>query len=119
MNVPSFSAVPAAGQQKHFGGDCLPAYSSPRSTSGESYQNEAVSISTMSRTTSHFSLDSAVRCKPSVRRTNGGVLAHDEQAFHLAVGHVEPVTEVGVVARDARQPIEIPSRFLWSRASPY
>ena len=62
VNVPSFSAVPAAGNKKisvaMFSGE-----SSPRSTSGESDQNEAVSISTMSRTTSHLSLASALRSR--------------------------------------------------------
>src|SRR5438270_5797930 len=57
---PSFSACPAAGRRK----TSVPissGFSSPRSTSGESCQKEAVSSSTRSRTTSHFNLASALR----------------------------------------------------------
>ena len=61
VNEPSFSPCPAAGSRKTsvaISWGC----SSPRSTSGESSQNDAVSISTMSRTTSHFNFESALRC---------------------------------------------------------
>ena len=75
--------------------------SSPRSTSGESYQKEAVSVSTMSRTTSHFSLDESLALEASVGRADGGILAHHEQPFELSVRHVEPVAEVRMVAGDA------------------
>ena len=62
VKVPLFSAVPAAGNTNTsvaiFSGE-----SSPRFTSGESSQNDAVSVSTMSRTTSHFNLLKAVRSR--------------------------------------------------------
>ena len=84
---------------------------SPRSTSGELYHQEALSTSTMSRTTSHFSFDMCGALQAGVRSADSGILAHDEQAVHLAVCHVEPVAEVRVVAGNARQVVEAPVVF--------
>ena len=49
-----------------------------------------------------------------IRRAHGGVLAHDEQAVHFAVLHIEPVAEVRVIAGDAGQVIEAPVVLLRS-----
>ena len=47
-------------------------FSSPLRTSGESYQKEAVSVSTISRTTSHFSLAKALRSRPEFGAPTAG-----------------------------------------------
>ena len=60
----------------------------------------------MSRTTSHFNLASALRSMPRVRRAHRRVLSHDEQAVDFAVRHVNPVSKMGMIAGDARQPVE-------------
>src|SRR6185437_11336835 len=44
--------------------------------------------------------------KSSVCGSDCGILAHDEETFHLAILHVEPVARLGVVAGDARKPSE-------------
>jgi hypothetical protein len=61
VNEPSFSRCELAGRKK----TSVPIVSgdtSPDSTSGLSYQNDALSISTRSRTTSQSSRPSASRC---------------------------------------------------------
>src|SRR3954462_11301585 len=50
--------------------------------------------------------------KSSVCSANGWVLTHHEQALDLAICHVEPVTEMGVVTADAREPVKSPVVFL-------
>ena len=60
VKLPSFSAWEAAGR-KNTSVPMSCGRSSPVSISGPSYQNEAVSISWRSRTTSHLSLDIARR----------------------------------------------------------
>ena len=55
---PVLLGVAGGGKEEDLGADVV-GRSSPRSTSGESFQNVAVSTSTMSRTTSHFSFASA------------------------------------------------------------
>ena len=60
VKEPSFSTWLAAGRKNTSVPICS-GESSPDSTSGLSYQKEAVSISTRSRTTSQSSLDSASR----------------------------------------------------------
>ncbi len=62
VNVPAFSACPAAGI-KNTSVPISAVFNSPRLTSGESYQNDAVSVSTISRTTIHFSF--AIRAAPA------------------------------------------------------
>ena len=44
--------------------------------------------------------------QPSVRSAHRRVLSHDEQPFHLAVGHVEPIPEMRVVAGNTWQPVK-------------
>jgi hypothetical protein len=71
VKVPSFSACPAAGSRN----TSVPTpsgRSSPRSTSGESYQKLATSVSTRSRTTSHCSLASARRSSPAFGAPTAG-----------------------------------------------
>ena len=71
VNVPAFSACPAAGKRK----TSVPissVFKSPRFTSGESYQNDAVSVSTISRTTSHFSFAIARRSSPEFGAATAG-----------------------------------------------
>ena len=61
VNEPSFSTCEDAGRKK----TSVPissVFSSPVSISGPSFQNDADSISTRSRTTSHFSFAIARRC---------------------------------------------------------
>ena len=41
-----------------------------------------------------------------VRRADRGILSHHEQTVELSVGHVEPVSEVRVIAGELRQPSE-------------
>jgi hypothetical protein len=60
VNVPSFSMCEAAGI-RNTSVWIASGRSSPDCTSGESRQNVAVSISAISRTTSHFSLANARR----------------------------------------------------------
>ena len=60
VKVPSFSVCAAAGR-KNTSVPMSCGRTSPASTSGLSYQNEAVSISDRSRTTSHSRLRSAFR----------------------------------------------------------
>src|SRR5206468_3534210 len=47
----------------------------------------------------------------AVCSANGRVLAHYEQAFHLAVLHVEPIPRLGMITGNARQPFESKSVF--------
>ena len=61
VKEPSFSVCAAAGMKKISVG-ISSVRSSPVSISGLSYQNDAVSISTRSRTTSQSSFASASRC---------------------------------------------------------
>ncbi len=61
VNEPSFSVCVAAGRKKISVG-ISSGFSSPDSTSGLSYQNDADSISTTSRTTSQSSLARPSRC---------------------------------------------------------
>src|SRR6516225_9680550 len=61
VNVPAFSAVPAAGNKK-ISVPILSGGNSPLTASGDAYQNDAVSVSTISRTTSHFNFPSADLC---------------------------------------------------------
>ncbi len=58
--------------------------SSPRSTSGESYQKEAVSVSTRSRTTSQLELRQGLPLEAGVGRPDRRVLPHHEEALELA-----------------------------------
>ena len=58
-------------KKKNLGFD-FSGYSSPLSTSGDAYQHEAVSVSTMSRTTSHFSLDIALRSSRPLEAPTAG-----------------------------------------------
>ena len=104
-NVPSFSGTPAAGIRKTSVA-MSSMFSSPRATSGELYQNKAGSVSTKSRTTSHFSLAKALRSRRPFGAPTAGILPHDEQTFELAVHHVEPITKMGVIAGHPRQPVE-------------
>ena len=60
VNVPAFSTCDAAGKKKTSVSSSSGSIS-PLATSGESFQNDADSLSTMSRTTSHFSFPRAVR----------------------------------------------------------
>jgi hypothetical protein len=60
VNEPSFSTCEEAGRKKTSVG-ISSVFSSPDSISGLSYQKEAVSISTRSRTTSQSSFESASR----------------------------------------------------------
>ena len=60
VNEPSFSTCAAAGRKKTSVG-ISSVFSSPDSISGLSYQKDAVSISTRSRTTSQSSFASARR----------------------------------------------------------
>src|SRR5215471_5947057 len=41
--------------------------------------------------------------KASVWSSDSGILSHDKQPVELAVGHVEPISKVGVIACHARQ----------------
>ena len=61
VKVPAFSTWFAAGKRKT-SVSISSVTRSPDLISGESFQNVAVSISWKSRTTIHFSLDSAIRC---------------------------------------------------------
>jgi hypothetical protein len=61
VNDPSFSVCAAAGRKKTSVA-ISSVFSSPDSISGLSYQNEADSISTRSRTTSQSSFANARRC---------------------------------------------------------
>ena len=61
VNEPSFSVCAAAGMKKTSVA-ISSGVSSPDSISGPSYQKEADSISTRSRTTSHSSRESPSRC---------------------------------------------------------
>ena len=63
VKVPSFSMCVAAGIRKTSVA-MSSGRTSPEATSGESFQNEAVSISARSRTTSHFMWRSARRMRP-------------------------------------------------------
>ena len=71
VKVPSFSAWPAAGS-RNTSVATDPGTSSPRSTSGESYQKLATSVCTMSRTTSHCSRASARRSSPALGAPTAG-----------------------------------------------
>ena len=71
VNVPSFSACPAAGNKKTSVG-ISSVFSSPRVTSGDAYQKEAVSVSTISRTTSHFNFESPRRSIPEFGPATAG-----------------------------------------------
>ncbi len=71
VNVPSFSTWLAAGMRKtSVWMSCV--FSSPDVTSGESRQKVALSISARSRTTSHFRLASARRCRPACWEPTAG-----------------------------------------------
>src|SRR5699024_12039677 len=68
VKVPAFSTCVAAGKRK----TSVPissVFNSPVLISGESYQNDAVSISWKSRTTNHFSDASPRRCIPPLDRS--------------------------------------------------
>ena len=105
VNVPSFSVCAAAGSRNtSVAMSCV--RSSPVSISGASRQNDALSISWRSRTTSQSSCAIASRCSLRVRGADRRVLAQQEEALHLAVAHVEHRRVGGVVAVDARQPVE-------------
>ena len=105
VNVPAFSTCDAAGKRKT-SVSISSVRNSPFAISGESSQNVAVSISTRSRTTSHFNFDSAFRSSRAFGAPTRGVLAHHEQTFEFAVGHVQPVAEVRMVAGQPRQPLK-------------
>ena len=59
----------------------------------------------MSRTTSHFSFESEVRCKREFARADSRILSHQEHAFHFPVGHVVEIFEERMVAGDLRDPL--------------
>ena len=71
VKQPSFSTWAAAGI-RNTSVWMSSGRSSPDCTSGESRQKVAVSISAMSRTTSHFSLASARRCRPACCEPTAG-----------------------------------------------
>ena len=62
VKVPSFSVCAAAGK-KNTSVAMSSGSTSPATTSGEVRQNSAVSFSWKSRTTSHFSFCSPLRCR--------------------------------------------------------
>ena len=105
VKEPAFSAWPAAGKKK-ISVAIFSGSSSPRWTSGESFQNAAVSVSTKSRTTSHFRFARADRCNLPFAAPTAGILPHHEEAFQFAVGHVEPVAVFRMVAGNARQKVK-------------
>ena len=65
VKVPSFSVWAAAGS-RNTSVPMSAVRSSPVSISGALYQNDAVSVSTRSRTTSQSSLAMALRCRPAL-----------------------------------------------------
>ena len=86
-NEPSFSAKLAAGQQKDFGLHVIGlAVDELQDTSG--FQNEAVSVSKFSATTSHFSFDERGDGLARVRAVGDRIHAEAEESVHLAVVHV-------------------------------
>jgi len=50
--------------------------------------------------------------QPTIGCSDCRILTHDEHAFHLAVLHVEPIAQSGMVSSDARQPTESEIVFL-------
>jgi hypothetical protein len=71
VSVPSFSVWAAAGM-RNTSVPMSAVVSWPVAISGASYQNEAVSISAKSRTTSQSSLASAIRCSPELALPTAG-----------------------------------------------
>jgi hypothetical protein len=97
--------VSGGREEEHLGADVLGAQLAGLEL-GASYQNDALSISTTSRTTSQSSSASARRCRPGVGRADRRVLAVQEEAADLALEHVERRLVRGVVAADAGQAVE-------------
>ncbi len=81
VNVPSFSVCEAAGRKKISVAIC-PGDVSPASISGESYQNDAVSISARSRTTSHSRELSASRCSRALAEPTTGFWPTAKRPLH-------------------------------------
>src|SRR5579864_2981171 len=117
VKVPSFSPCPAAGKRN----TSVPIFSglsSPRSTSGESYQNEAVSVSTMSRTTSHFNLASALRSNRPLGAPTAGFwpMTNKPSTLPSIISSQYPKCEWSPVTRGSQsKPQSLPS----CAASPY
>ena len=89
VNVPSFSAVPAAGKRNTSVAIFSDTVRRALHFRRIAYQNEAVSVSTMSRTTSHFSFDESIAFADAHSEApTAGILPHHKQAFHLPVLHV-------------------------------
>ena len=110
VNVPSFSAVPAAGKRKT-SVPIVSGESSPRLDFRRGIPERCglglhhVAHHQPFQFGEGFALQAAIRCAYS------RILAHHKQSFHLPVGHVEPISEVRMIARYSRQPVESPVIF--------
>ena len=80
--------------------------SSPVSISGALYQNDAVSVSTRSRTTSQSSLAMALRCRPALGEPTAGFSPGHEEPLAGAVQHGHDGREDRVVAGQPGQVVE-------------
>ena len=82
VKVPSFSVCAAAGR-KNTSVPISSVRSSPVSISGPSYQNEALSISWKSRTTSQSSFAIASRCRRELPEPTAGFSPSTKKPFTL------------------------------------
>src|SRR5437588_6656608 len=55
-----------------------------------------------------FQLGQSFAFQAAVGRSHRWVLPHDEEAIHFAIRHIEPVTEMRVIASNSGQPVESP-----------
>ena len=101
VRLPSFSGAAAAGMK-----NTSVLISAGGGPLGSFFQKTALSVSNQSSTTSQSRLRSPARWRPRVGPAAGGVLAEEEVALHLALGHAIEVRQLRVVAVDPRQPGE-------------
>ena len=104
VNAPSFSAWPAAGKKKT-SVSISSVFNSPRSISAESRQNQAGSVSTMSRMTSHFSFASALRCKRVFCAPTAEFCPIRNMPSIFPSSHLVEIFEEGMVGGDFREPV--------------
>ena len=113
VKVPSFSACPAAGNRNTSVG-ISSVLSSPRCHFGRFVPERGGFGFHHVADDEPFQFAERAALHSGIRPGDGGILAHDKQAVHLSVQHVEPIAVVRVVAGNARQPIETKIVFrLW------
>ena len=102
VNVPSFSTG-GGGHQEDLGLDVLGAQLARLDLGRVAARSVADSSSTRSRTTSHFMLASARRCRPACIEPTAGFWPITKKPSSAAVERPQHRREVRVVAGDLRQ----------------